>query len=126
MNDAVAKSLRAAGFEVYVPHEQAPNNLTAEDIAEGRYDKETIFRLDFAAMQQSDACVVVGRTGRDCAWELGWFAKAEVPVFFVPAGDLTWNTCPMLIPTFNSFPHIESPEAAGFMVSKWLALWEAA
>ena len=121
LNDEVAKSLRTAGFEVYVPHEQAPNNLSQEDMDQGRYDTATIFHLDHEAMQAADACVVVGRTGKDCAWEMGWFFAQRVPVFLVPAGDFTWTTSPMLIPGLTEYDLINDPADAGRAVSEHLA-----
>jgi nucleoside 2-deoxyribosyltransferase len=113
LNDRVAASLRAAGFEVYVPHEQKPNNPTPEDKAAGRWDVATIFKLDYEAMERADICVVVGKTGRDCAWEKGWFYAKEIPIFFVPNGDESWKTCPMLIPGFTEFPHLHDPDTVG-------------
>jgi nucleoside 2-deoxyribosyltransferase len=113
-NNIVAQSLRDVGFEVYVPHEQAPNNLTQDDIEHGRYDRETIFRLDFAAMNRADVCVVVERTGRDCAWEMGWFFAKGIPIYFVPGEDKTWETCPMLIPGLQE--QIPFPERAGVYI----------
>lgn len=107
-NMQVATILRNAGFEVYVPHEQAPNNLSQEDIDQGRYDRETIFKLDFAAMRKADICVVVGRTGRDCAWEMGWFSAKGVPLFFAPLGDTTFETCPMLLPGLTTSPPVKN------------------
>lgn len=103
-NDTIAAALRSSGHEVYVPHEQAPNNLSEADIADGRYDKDTIFRMDHSAMRQADMCVVAGRVGRDCAWELGWFAAQGVPIVHVPGSDITWETSPMIIPCLTEFP----------------------
>jgi nucleoside 2-deoxyribosyltransferase len=124
-NDVVAKSLRDAGFEVYVPHEQAPNNLSTEDMEAGRFDKETIFKMDFAAMKAADLCVVVGRVGKDCAWEIGWFYARSIPIHFVPCGDITWETSPMLIPSLNE-SIIFQPELTGQIIKEVsipLRLW---
>lgn len=107
LNSQVAAALRGAGHLVYVPHEQAPNNLSASDIENGRYDVETIFKIDFAAMNKADTCVVVGRVGKDCAFEIGWFTAKKIPIFFVPASDETWKTSPMLIPSLTQFPLIK-------------------
>jgi nucleoside 2-deoxyribosyltransferase len=115
-NNIVAQSLRDVGFEVYVPHEQAPNNLSQEDIEEGRYDKETIFRIDFEAMNKADLCVVVGRFGKDCSWEIAWFFATGIPIYFVSAGDETWQQCPMIIPSLSQNPKIEDPALAGTYV----------
>jgi nucleoside 2-deoxyribosyltransferase len=115
LNDVVARSLRAAGFEVYVPHEQAPNNLSPADMAAGRFDKETIFRLDFAALSESDVLVAVGRMGRDCAWELGYAYGQNKPIFHTgERGDI--DTSPMLLPSLRCV--ILLPEFAGAALIK--------
>lgn len=116
LNNTVAASLRSVGFEVYVPHEQAPNNLSQDDMDAGRFDVETIFKIDFAAMNKADACVVVGRHGKDCAWELGWFYARNIPVYFVPAGDKTWETAPMTRPSLLQNEHIGDPSTVGQML----------
>lgn len=115
INNIVAKSLRDFGFNVYVPHEEAPNNLSAEDIAQGRFDKDTIFKLDFSAMQSADICVVVGRVGKDCSFEIGWFYGRYIPIYFVPAGDETYDTSPMLRPALAFTIH--NPEIVGQVVA---------
>ncbi len=100
-NDEVAKVLRNAGYATYVPHEQAPNNLTASDIEEGRYDTKTIFLMDYAALEQADVVVAVGRMGADCSWELGYAWGTNKPVVHVPGPDESWRKSPMLIPTLR-------------------------
>jgi len=102
-NDQVAKALRDAGHDVYVPHEQAPNNLTQDDINAGRYDKATIFEIDYNALSKSDLVVAVGRLGKDCAWELGYAYGVGIPVVHVPGDDVTWETSPMMLPGLNEF-----------------------
>lgn len=116
VNKIVASSLRKVGYQVYVPHEQAPNNLTSEDIEAGRYDTSTIFKLDFAAMTQSDICVVVGRVGKDCSWEIGWFYAKNIPIYFIPAGDYTYMTSPMLIPALRDI--VEDASLAGEIIKE--------
>lgn len=120
LNNTVANSLRFANFDVYVPHEQAPNNLSQEDMDAGRYDVATIFKLDFAAMTKADACVVVGRHGKDCTWELGWFFARGIPIYFVPAGDTTWETTPMAIPSLTQNAAIPDPALAGSVLKFYL------
>jgi nucleoside 2-deoxyribosyltransferase len=110
---------------VYVPHEQAPNNLSKEDMEQGRFDRETIFKLDFAAMNKADYCVVVGRVGKDCAWEIGWFYAKNIPIYFVPCGDQTWETSPMLIPALST-TIIYAPDRAGKYIKDYasvLRMW---
>lgn len=91
-NERVAQALEAAGFQVYVPHRQAPNNPVPGE----RFDHEKIFRYDMDAMLYADACVVVGRTGQDCAWEMGWFFSRGLPIVHVPLGDEAWQSSPMV------------------------------
>jgi nucleoside 2-deoxyribosyltransferase len=122
LNNIVAQSLRDYGFTVYVPHEQAPNNLTQEDIEQGRFDKETIFQIDFAAMKQADLCVVVGRVGKDCAWEIGWFYGKNIPIYFIPSDDTTWDTSPMIRPALMQHPAILDPTEAGRVLQHWHAI----
>lgn len=105
-NAIVASSLREAGFKVYVPHEQLSNN-------DGLFNKEAIYKIDFAAMNKAELCVVVGRIGRDCAWELGWFAAKGIPICFVPCGNTDWETSPMLIPCLSNMVHIIDATKAG-------------
>lgn len=108
LNSRVAESLRRCGFTVYVPHEEKPNNPT-----DGRFDKDEIWRHDFAAMNSADLCVVVGRFGKDVSAEVGWFYARGVPTFFVPGGDTTFDDSPMLRPALNRYPHILNPEKTG-------------
>ncbi len=104
LNLEVATTLRACGYDVYLPQEQAPNNLSQSDMDEGRYDTATIFKLDFAALDRAALIVAVGRMGADCAWELGYAARKSIPVVHVPGTDTTWQRSPMLIPTLRRFP----------------------
>lgn len=81
-NLRVANGLKKAGYDVFVPH-LAPHNQAdnpnVQDLDVYRYDK--------AEMMVADACVVVGRIGVDCAWEVGWFQANGVPVvWYVPTG----------------------------------------
>lgn len=96
INNKVAKSLRKY-FEVYVPHEQDENNPM-----DGVFDGDAIFKIDFAAMRRADLCVVVGKFGKDCSWEIGWFAGQEIPIYFVPNGDASYRTSPMLVPYLHN------------------------
>jgi nucleoside 2-deoxyribosyltransferase len=111
-NNTVAASLKAAGFAVYVPHEQAPNNPK-----DGRFDAAKIFELDFGAMQKSSLCVVVGDIGCDCSAEIGWFAGQSIPIFHVPNGDTSWTNSPMLIPFLTKYPMVPVLSKAGEMIS---------
>ena len=106
-NNRVADSLKPF-FEVYVPHEQKPNNPV-----DGRFDPHTIFALDYAAMNAAQLCVVAGGdVGKDCAWEIGWFYAKNIPIYFVENGKEDYKTSPMLIPALNE-QVISDPDASG-------------
>lgn len=114
-NKRVALSLEKFGFSVYLPQEQAPNN---PDVSKGeRYDAETIFKLDFAALSSADIYVVVGKFGKDCAWEIGWAAAVGKPIFFVPNGDESWLDTPMVIPSLNQYPQLTNLDTVGAEIS---------
>lgn len=81
MNNLVAEALKAAGYDVFIPHEQPHNN------ASGASDAE-IFAQDMGAMKTADICVAVGRLGVDCAFEIGWFQSRDVPIYrYLPEPD---------------------------------------
>lgn len=115
LNNQVASQLRALGYDVYVPHEQKPNNPSPEDKAEGRWDVETIFKLDHGAMKESDVCVVVGRVGVDCSFEVGWFYGRGLPIFYVSGGDESFRRSPMLIPALTENQHTVDTIAGAVM-----------
>lgn len=78
VNDGIAKLLRAAGHEVFVPHEAPYNTRRCSS-------DEEIYQRDMAEMLAADACVIVGRIGVDCAFEVGWFQNHGTPmVWYVP------------------------------------------
>ena len=87
-NNLVAAALKALGHEVFVPH------LAEYNEREGASESE-IFRQDFTQMLEADACVVVGRVGIDCAWEMGWFSGSGKPIYWV-LSYLHEKTSPML------------------------------
>lgn len=96
-NDRIATSLESL-FEVYVPHRTAPNNPV-----DGRYDAETIFQMDFAAMKTADICVVAGGdVGKDCSWEIGYFFAQGIPIYFVPNESDAYLSSPMLVPSLHN------------------------
>ena len=94
MNNAVAKALRELGHSVFVPHEQHYNQIMAgtahlvEDV--------TIYCQDMDAMLEAELCVVVGRVGVDCAFEVGWFQGAQVPTYWYKPVGPDYGRHPML------------------------------
>lgn len=119
LNEQVARSLEASGFDVYVPHREAPNNLSQEDIDNARFDVETIFKMDFAAMNRAEICVAVGRMGKDCSWELGWFTARGIPIYHVPAGDESYLTSPMTIPSLAT--KLSLTDVAPYLAYRYLS-----
>lgn len=82
-NNLVAKALRDAGYTVFVPHEQHYNQIIA-GFAETVPDVE-IYTQDSNAMKESALCVIVGRIGVDCGYEVGYFQGRNIPcVWFCP------------------------------------------
>lgn len=80
VNNVVAETLRDAGHDVFVPHEQHYNQIMAG--TDDQVPDSEIYEQDFAAMKTSRICVVVGRVGVDCAWEIGWFSANGVRVLW--------------------------------------------
>ena len=108
VNNRVAAFLRRAGFSVFVPHEAAHNR------APGATEEE-IYRADMSEMLQADVCVVVGRIGVDCAFEVGWLQNHGVPmVWAFPPKDV-YHPMLSLVPKVNSLT----------AVGKFIATFEA-
>lgn len=109
VNDRVAAFLRRIGLSVFVPHEAGYNH------APGASDPE-IYSADMAEMMQADLCVLVGRIGVDCAFEVGWLQNHEVPIVWAfPPKDAHH-------PMLSQVPRVQSLTAVG----KFIAAFEAA
>lgn len=79
LNNTVAKALRELGHTVFVPHEQHYNQImanTADQVSD-----EEIYTQDMTAMYNANACVVVGKVGVDCSFEMGWFQGRGISIF---------------------------------------------
>lgn len=111
LNNKVAASLRKRGFEVYVPHEEDANNPP-----DGQFDAAAVYAADYRAMMRADLCVVVGRFGRDCAFEIGWFEGRNVPIYYVTGGSDDYKSSPMVIPSLIN--QVIDPDEAGEYVYK--------
>lgn len=72
LNEEASSALERAGYEVFVPHLQPYNT-------DSGYTDQQIYSHDMKAMLAADACVIVGRIGVDCAFEVGWFQARGVP-----------------------------------------------
>lgn len=100
-NKEVAQKLEAAGYRVYEPRREAPNNLGGSGIAGGRRGAKTIFLRDYRALYHADIVVAVGRMSTDCSWELGYAWGTRKPVVHVPGTGTTYKTSPMVLPTLQ-------------------------
>ena len=52
-------------------------------------------------MNRADQCVAVGRLGRDCAFEIGWFYAKNIPITYIPLENSDHVTSPMIIPALS-------------------------
>lgn len=109
LNNIVAKALRNLGHVVFVPHEQHYNQImanTADQVSD-----EEIYTQDMNAMLDAELCVVVGRVGVDCSFEIGWFDGQGTPVFFYRPEGLIYERHPMWyeILTSHTYKTLEGP-----------------
>lgn len=82
-NDAVCDSLDDR-FEVFKPQEHNPFNTDHRDL------QQDVFDVDLAAMERSQIGLVLPPYGRDCAWEVGWYAHSEKPVVAYVETNTGW------------------------------------
>lgn len=88
-NETIANALEKH-FDVFLPHEH-----------QGYEDDHTkigpeVFNIDVVAMRRSECCLLLPPYGRDCAFEIGDYHKAEKPVYIFTDGDLSWQ-CDLMI-----------------------------
>ncbi len=77
MNDKVIRAL-SSDFEIFAPHLKEAELKDPKDPLE-------IYDLDILGMDSADICVTVAPYGKDCSWEMGYFAGAGKPIFmYVP------------------------------------------
>lgn len=104
LQPGVVQSLRAEGFHVYDFRHPAPGNdgfaWSEIDPAWQAWTQEHFrsalehpiavkgFSLDFGAMKDSDACVLVLPSGRSAHLEAGWFVGNGRPCFVLQTGPL--------------------------------------
>ena len=105
LNDKAARFLRRVGYQVFVPHEAPYNQADHPEIPDS-----TVYKLDMAEMTLSDACVVVGRIGADCGFEVGWFQAQGVPVAWYVSTTTDVGRCPMLykVPKFKLLTEVRN------------------
>jgi nucleoside 2-deoxyribosyltransferase len=75
----------AEHFEVFKPQEHNPYNL------DHRLFEKEVFRLDLEAMIASDIGILLTPYGRDCAWEVGWYARSQKPLVLFAHDDVSWT-----------------------------------
>ncbi|MBN1156519.1 hypothetical protein JXA85_02820 [Candidatus Woesearchaeota archaeon] len=73
-----------APFSVFMPqtHNSVPKNHKDFQIE--------VAYMDIDAMQQSDMGLLLPPYGRDCAWEVGWYAGQKKPLVAFTHNELEW------------------------------------
>jgi nucleoside 2-deoxyribosyltransferase len=106
INNRVASYLRGKGYKVFVPHE-AHYNESSINGGKRAPDSE-IYEQDMAEMLAADACVVVGRIGTDCGFEVGWFQNHGVDtVWYTGTVDIGWHPMLHLVPKVKHLKKID-------------------
>lgn len=72
-------------FEIFKPQEHNPWNL------DHRKFEKAVYEMDLQAMIESEIGILLTPYGRDCAWEVGWYAGSEKPIVLYTDTDLTWT-----------------------------------
>jgi nucleoside 2-deoxyribosyltransferase len=82
-NNSVCDSLDDR-IEIFKPQELIPYNLDHREFP------KQVFETDLKAMQESDVGLLLPPYGRDCAWEVGWYANSEKPLVVYTENDTEW------------------------------------
>jgi nucleoside 2-deoxyribosyltransferase len=114
INNEVTAYLRSQGYIVFVPHEAHYN-----ETVDGAHapDKE-IYEQDMSEIRRSDVCVVVGKIGADCGFEVGWFERNGTPT--------VWFQQPQWSPMFDRVHKVSTLEQLGQFLKSQFADKESA
>jgi nucleoside 2-deoxyribosyltransferase len=106
VNEAVAKALSADGHNVFIPHRMHYNQIM--EGAENTVTDEEIYTQDMNAMYLADICVVVGKVGVDCSFEMGWFQGRGIHVYHYKPYGPAYARHPMWynIPTYTTIASV--------------------
>lgn len=83
-NNTVCDSLDDR-FEVFKPQDHNPYNM------DHRQFPKSVYEIDLKAMQESDIGLLLSPYGRDCAWEVGWYARSDKPLVLYVEDDTSWD-----------------------------------
>lgn len=82
-NNHVCSSLKAP-ISVFMPQKHNPWNTSHES-----FPRE-VYEMDLAAMKESHIGLLLAAYGRDCAWEVGWYANSKKPLVVFIDDQLEW------------------------------------
>ncbi len=72
-------------FDVFKPQDHNPYEL------DHRSFQKEVYQLDLNAMIASEIGILLTPYGRDCAWEVGWYARSEKPIVLYAENDVSWT-----------------------------------
>ncbi len=71
-------------IEIFKPQEHNPSN------SDHRHLQYSVYETDVNAMRKSDIGLLLVPYGRDCAWEVGWYANSGKPVVAYAESETEW------------------------------------
>lgn len=71
-------------LNVFLPQEHNPYN-----VSHLKFEKE-VYDIDLRAMMESDFGLLLPPYGRDCAWEVGWYANSDKPLVVYVHDQKEW------------------------------------
>ncbi|MEZ4951127.1 MAG: hypothetical protein R2879_15365 [Saprospiraceae bacterium] len=72
-------------FDIFKPQDHNPYNV------DHRLFEKEVYRIDLEAMMASEIGLLLAPYGRDCAWEVGWYACSDKPMVLVAERDYSWT-----------------------------------
>jgi len=82
-NDLVSNSLKRP-ISVFMPQKHTPRGDKHETFP------VEIYQLCVNAIKESDMCLALPPYGRDCAWEIGWYANSDKPLIIFVEKEIEW------------------------------------
>ncbi len=71
-------------IEMFMPQNHNPYNLDHREFP------RQVYQTDLNAMIESDMGLLLPPYGRDCAWEVGWYANSDKPLVVYTEDELEW------------------------------------
>jgi nucleoside 2-deoxyribosyltransferase len=83
-NNSIAELL-SEHFDVFVPH------LYESGESDHTKVKPIVYERDIEAMQGANLAILLAPYGRDCSFEVGWFAANRIPYYVYGNMDQSWR-----------------------------------